>query len=328
MMLAVPMNGGVQPRLIPPAFVKDNIGEMFDAVDAGLTVDVTAVDQHGNHVIVPTPDGANHDMLGRPLKFASHPVLMQNVRRWLIWLLQAQYCREYAWDAAELGDWTACIGLPDDLNVTVTDEHLRLLKPVFNKDDADVCKLVTQYDRQHYAPCTLGTLIRLAERTTPNYALGRETHWCMADRYRKIVVQPTPKEDWDGMNRVRDRWSGCEWVYPALEQSVNPVKLLRREFKQGGLPESFHYPLETDKGEFRLNHISQRAIILLDGKPVGLMVHDDCDEPFTDKVPPEWCAIRLPDGVTGRAIYSVLPDEGDEFKPSFQQALLDFADRF
>lgn len=81
MMLSVPINGQVQPRLIPPMFVEDNISDMFKAVDAGHNIVVTAVDEYGNRTSITTPDNVNHDMLGRPLEFASHPVLMRNVRR-------------------------------------------------------------------------------------------------------------------------------------------------------------------------------------------------------------------------------------------------------
>jgi hypothetical protein len=94
MMLSVPINGQVQSRLIPPTFVEDNISDMFKAVDAGHNIVVTAVDEYGNRTSITTPDNVNHDMLGRPLEFASHPVLMRNVRRWMVWLLQAQYCKD------------------------------------------------------------------------------------------------------------------------------------------------------------------------------------------------------------------------------------------
>lgn len=67
------------------------------------------------------------------------------------------------------------------------------------------------------------------------------------------------------------------------------------------------------------------ALILLDGRPVGVMICEDEDDPLTD-MPPEWCAVPLPDGVTGRDIDRVLPDGG--FVPSFQQAMLGFAERF
>lgn len=144
------------------------------------------------------------------------------------------------------------LGLPADLDIPVTEEHLRVLKPVFNKDDADPYRLVARYDKQHYASCTLSTLIRLAEQTTPNYALNNPTRWCQTDRYRKLSIQPNPKENWDGMDRVRDCWSGCEWAYPALERYYNPIRLLRDEYRRGGLPETFHYPIHTTKGEYRL----------------------------------------------------------------------------
>lgn len=200
-MLSVPIDGQVQSRLIPPTFVEDNISDMFKAVDAGHNIVVTAVDEYGNRTSITTPDNVNHDMLGRSLEFASHPVLMRNVRRWMVWLLQAQYCKDYKWDTNRLGGWMEVLGLPADLDVPVTEEHLRVLKPVFNKDDADPYRLVARYDKQHYASCTLGTLIRLAEQTTPNYALNNPTRWCQTDRYRKLSIQPNPKENWDGMDR-------------------------------------------------------------------------------------------------------------------------------
>lgn len=251
-MLSVPIDGQVQSRLIPPTFVEDNISDMFKAVDAGHNIVVTAVDEYGNRTSITTPDNVNHDMLGRSLEFASHPVLMRNVRRWMVWLLQAQYCKDYKWDTNRLGGWMEVLGLPADLDVPVTEEHLRVLKPVFNKDDADPYRLVARYDKQHYASCTLGTLIRLAEQTTPNYALNNPTRWCQTDRYRKLSIQPNPKENWDGMDRVRDCWSGCEWAYPALERYYNPIRLLRDEYRRGGLPETFHYPIHTTRGEYRL----------------------------------------------------------------------------
>lgn len=154
MMLSVPINGQVQSRLIPPTFVEDNISDMFKAVDAGHNIVVTAVDEYGNRTSITTPDNVNHDMLGRPLEFASHPVLMRNVRRWMVWLLQAQYCKDYKWDTNRLGGWMEVLGLPADLDIPVTEEHLRVLKPVFNKDDADPYRLVARYDKQHYASCT------------------------------------------------------------------------------------------------------------------------------------------------------------------------------
>lgn len=325
-MLAVPMNDGVQPRLVPPAFVEDNINEVFDAVDAGRAEGtVTAVDRYGNRTAIPTPDGVNHDTLGRPLEFSSHPVLAKNVRRRLIRMLRGQYCRDHAWNDAESGDWVTCVGLPDDLGATVSEEHMASLKPVLNTPAADPYRLVARYNARRYSPCTLDVLIRLAYQAAPNYS----TNWRQADSKRRFAVPPIPKRNrdgWDGMNRVRDRWSGCEWVYPALEY-FDPVRLLLRESRQGGLPESFQYPLRTSKGEFRLEKgcMTPRALILLDGKPVGVMISEDCDEPFTD-IPPEWCAVPLPDGATGTAVDELLPD-GD-FKPSFQQALLDFAERF
>ena len=117
MMLSVPINGQVQPRLIPPTFVEDNISDMFKAVDAGHNIVVTAVDEYGNRTSITTPDNVNHDMLGRPLEFASHPVLMRNVRRWMVWLLQAQYCKDYKWDTNRLGGWMEVLGLPADLDI-------------------------------------------------------------------------------------------------------------------------------------------------------------------------------------------------------------------
>lgn len=327
MMLSVPINGQVQSRLIPPTFVEDNISDMFKAVDAGHNIVVTAVDEYGNRTSITTPDNVNHDMLGRPLEFASHPVLMRNVRRWMVWLLQAQYCKDYKWDTNRLGGWMEVLGLPADLDIPVTEEHLRMLKPVFNKDDADPYRLVARYDKQHYASCTLSTLIRLAEQTTPNYALNNSTRWCQTDRYRKLSIQPNPKENWDGMDRVRDCWSGCEWAYPALERYYNPIRLLRDEYRRGGLPETFHYPIHTTRGEYRLakGQISPHATILLNGKPVGLMFSDDCEEPFTDRIPPEWCATPLPENYKTTPLNRNIPVNG-EFKPSFQQAMLGFVE--
>ena len=205
MMLSVPINSQVQPRLIPPTFVEDNISDMFKAVDAGHNIVVTAVDEYGNRTSITTPDNVNHDMLGRPLEFASHPVLMRNVRRWMVWLLQAQYCKDYKWDTNRLGGWMEVLGLPADLDIPVTEEHLRVLKPVFNKDDADPYRLVARYDKQHYASCTLSTLIRLAEQTTPNYALNNPARWCQTDRYRKLSIQPIRKKtgtEWTGYATV------------------------------------------------------------------------------------------------------------------------------
>lgn len=252
---------------------------------------------------------------------------MRNVRRWMVWLLQAQYCKDYKWDTNRLGGWMEVLGLPADLDIPVTEEHLRVLKPVFNKDDADPYRLVARYDKQHYASCTLSTLIRLAEQTTPNYALNNPTRWCQTDRYRKLSIQPNPKENWDGMDRVRDCWSGCEWAYPALERYYNPIRLLRDEYRRGGLPETFHYPIHTTKGEYRLakGQISPHATILLNGKPVGLMFSDDCEEPFTDRIPPEWCATPLPENYKTTPLNRNIPVNG-EFKPSFQQAMLGFVE--
>lgn len=200
MMLSVPINGQVQSRLIPPTFVEDNISDMFKAVDAGHNIVVTAVDEYGNRTSITTPDNVNHDMLGRPLEFASHPVLMRNVRRWMVWLLQAQYCKDYKWDTNRLGGWMEVLGLPADLDIPVTEEHLRVLKPVFNKDDADPYRLVARYDKQHYASCALSTLIRLAEQTTPNYALN----------IPPAGVKPTDTAN-SASNPIRKK-TGTEWT--------------------------------------------------------------------------------------------------------------------
>ncbi len=107
-------------------------GAVFHIKDAKSNIVVTAVDEYGNRTSITTPDNVNHDMLGRPLEFASHPVLMRNVRRWMVWLLQAQYCKDYKWDTNRLGGWMEVLGLPADLDIPVTEEHLRVLKPVFN----------------------------------------------------------------------------------------------------------------------------------------------------------------------------------------------------
>lgn len=157
--------------------------------------------------------------------------------------------------------------------------------------------------------------------------LNATTRWCQTDRYRKLSIQPNPKENWDGMDRVRDCWSGCEWAYPALERYYNPIRLLRDEYRRGGLPETFHYPIHTTKGEYRLakGQISPHATILLNGKPVGLMFSDDCEEPFTDRIPPEWCATPLPENYKTTPLNRNIPVNG-EFKPSFQQAMLGFVE--
>lgn len=157
--------------------------------------------------------------------------------------------------------------------------------------------------------------------------MNNPARWCQTDRYRKLSIQPNPKENWDGMDRVRDCWSGCEWAYPALERYYNPIRLLRDEYRRGGLPETFHYPVQTSRGEYRLakGQISPHATILLNGKPVGLMFSDDCEEPFTDRIPPEWCAIPLPENYKTTPLNRNIPVNG-EFKPSFQQAMLGFVE--
>ena len=61
------------------------------------------------------------------------------------------------------------------------------------------------------------------------------------------------------------------------------------------------------------------------GKPVGLMFSDDCEEPFTDRIPPEWCATPLPENYKTTPLNRNIPVNG-EFKPSFQQAMLGFVE--
>ena len=116
-MLSVPIDGQVQSRLIPPTFVEDNISDMFKAVDAGHNIVVTAVDEYGNRTSITTPDNVNHDMLGRSLEFASHPVLMRNVRRWMVGCCKRNTARSYKWDTNRLGGWMEVLGLPADLDV-------------------------------------------------------------------------------------------------------------------------------------------------------------------------------------------------------------------
>lgn len=103
--------------------------------------------------------------------------------------------------------------------------------------------------------------------------------------------------------------------------------MLIRQESCSWLPETFHYPIHTSRGEYRLakGQISPHATILLNGKPVGLMFSDDCEEPFTDRIPPEWCATPLPENYKTTPLNRNIPING-EFKPSFQQAMLGFVE--
>lgn len=176
---------------------------------------------------------------------------MRNVRRWMVWLLQAQYCKDYKWDTNRLGGWMEVLGLPADLDIPVTEEHLRVLKPVFNKDDADpvsACRTIRQATLCFMHPQHSHTV----SRTNHAKLCPEQSHPLVPNRPIPQTQHPTQSERKLGRNgqgtRLLER---MRMGIPRIERYYNPIRLLRDEYRRGGLPETFHYPIHTTKGEYR-----------------------------------------------------------------------------
>lgn len=146
-----------------------------------------------------------------------------------------------------LGGWMEVLGLPADLDIPVTEEHLRVLKPVFNKDDADPYRLVARYDQATL--CFMHPQhSHTVSRTNHAKLCPEQSHPLVPNRPIPQTQHPTQSERKLGRNgqgtRLLER---MRMGIPRIERYYNPIRLLRDEYRRGGLPETFHYPIHTTK---------------------------------------------------------------------------------